>query len=351
MSTVDYPVRRVPAPLAVDMSTPPHFVPQPVPQDRASVFTTGGAQCAYFILVCIGLFLLIVLLPLSFGYITYSEVGMMRDIYGTTNTQTILTRGRHYIHPGLQELVKFDATYQQVSFLESNGQSLSVYANNGLQFSVDATFYYKINPETLSQTYTQYNLGYPSQVQNIAPSIIKNSAPTFTVLEYANNRVAVQNYIGEALAQVLANEVYVTANPTFFTITNVFYPNTTLQANLDSALSIQQNALSQSQQTLQLIVQQTSVDVEQILVQANITLAKAEADANVIVQNSLSQAQAIVLSANGLGIQYASSLLGLSNEDGSLTEFVQLVAMQQATAPHVVWGIGAGKAPVYTLSV
>jgi hypothetical protein len=42
--------------------------------------------------------------------------------------------------------------------------------------------------------------------------------------------------------------------------------------------------LSQSQQALQLINQETSVLVEQVLVQANITLAHAMAQANLIVQ-------------------------------------------------------------------
>ncbi len=67
-------------------------------------------------------------------------------------------------------------------------------------------------------------------------------------------------------------------------LTTSHYLRLQVQANLDSALAVQQNSLSQSQQALQLINQETSVLVEQVLVQANITLAHAMAQANLIVQ-------------------------------------------------------------------
>jgi hypothetical protein len=342
--------------ITVDRIEPVRSEPARQPPPSFETFSSqyGGVLCGCAILLAIGLFLIVVLVPLSFSYIEYNQVGMKREVYGTTDTHTILTRGRHKINPGLEQLVKFDATYQQVSFLDENGQSLSVYSSNGLQFNMDVIFYYKIDQERLSQTYTQYNLGYPVQVQNIAPSVIKNTAPQFAVLDYAHNRAHVQQVIGQALEQALSEQVYVNATSTFFVITNVFYPNTTLESNLDSALAVQQNALSQSQQALQLIIQETSVLVENVLVQANITLAKAVADSQVIIQNSISQSSAIVQSANGLGIQYAVQALGLSAEDGSLNEFVQLVSMQGAQNSRVVWGItqnGGNNQPVYTLSV
>ncbi len=334
-------------------NTGPEIIsPSPAPpQSTSSSFTMDQntkdeiCGCSIFWLI-IGIILVCIIVPLSFHYVRYDQYAFNRNIYGSTDTTHLITQGR-YFYPITHDLVTFPSTYQMVSFLNSQGTSLSVFSNEGLQFNIDVIFFYRLPSDTLGQIYNTYSTAYDSQVSNIAKAVLKNQAVSFTLDDYANNHQYIQSQFASSLSQTLTTQLKVYTPIYNVLLLNIYYPGSVINQNLQSAIEFQNNQVQQFQQAVDLIDIETSRLLSLIWANSNITINFANTSANAIVSNAVSVSSAIVTSARALGIQ--NTLNALNITDPSLRDqFFQITSiLDNANSPKVLFNINTN--PLLTL--
>ena len=104
--------------------------------DDYEINCDGGWPMTYALLF-IGLIVMVSTVPSSYHYVDYNQFGLVRDNYGDVQLSPTYAQGR-YFQPLTHSFVKFPATFVPVRFVSS------VFDDNGLEFDLHISFYYRI---------------------------------------------------------------------------------------------------------------------------------------------------------------------------------------------------------------
>lgn len=245
-------------------------------------------------------------IPLSFHYINYNEYSLEQNVYGNVNINKVYTKGRIFKTLNYK-FIKFPSTYQKIIF------DSTVFSENGLEFILTATTQYRLPMTNLGKIYNTYSTNYNSRVLNNAKQIVKNTASSFSVNSFLQNRTIIETTIGENMEVDLNIFVGVESPAKFFKITSIIFPDSIIETSLDTAISLQNNQIQVFQQNVDVIISDTNKIVSQITANTNRLLEFSLNTASLLVSNSISEATQITDIARSKGISDICNLLNITD--------------------------------------
>jgi regulator of protease activity HflC (stomatin/prohibitin superfamily) len=110
--------------------------------------------------------------------------------------------GAHY------RFIKIPRIYQSIDFTDAvnekpDGASLVARTSDGLAVSLDLSFQYRLTPEDTLSLFDKFALNYKQTIISVSRDVLRDTASTFSALEFFSNRSA----IGAAMKQDLKNEL------------------------------------------------------------------------------------------------------------------------------------------------
>jgi hypothetical protein len=279
--------------------------------------------------IIIPIIILIIVIPtiLSFGYINYTQCGFVQDIYGVVDTSKVLPYGRYLIGP-TKKIITFDALYNHVDLITQ------VFTDDGYQITIEISFWYKINSNTLAQTYNTYSTNYPYRILSIAQSLIKNNVTGYKIHDYIQRRENIEYSLGTLLQNKLFNDVFVDVPKRYFRILSI-KADALFANSLISAIQQQNNSIQQNQQLVSVINADTIQMVAEINANANLILEYADTEAKQIVQISQNTLINKINEARSDGIELIIKTLNISNPTIK-DELIKILAYIDANSTQIV---------------
>ena len=116
-------------------------------------------------------FLLVVLLPLSYAYLDYYEMGfLMSRVGGSVDTSEVYFGGRHYVGvPNTFKTYRADAHLVQL-------KEIKVYNKEKLEISLSCTLQYFLREEDLKVLHEKYGDSYRPVLETAIMAALKNEA-------------------------------------------------------------------------------------------------------------------------------------------------------------------------------
>lgn len=299
--------------------------------------------CVWLTIINIGLFLLIVLLPLSFVYVEWNEIAFVRDKFGTVDTSHVVEQGRHYL-PLTHELVKFPSTFQKVSFLTSDNTALSIFTQDGYQISIEIQFYYRLIPSNLKTVYDLYSMNYGIGVINLAKLTIRelsgsSSSGVYLPLQsYIDNRTHIANVYAHELERRTREQLSIDVPAKYFRIIKLGIPDDMIQRYQQTVIQLQNNEVSANTQQVLALEAQTEKMVSVINAQTNYTLTSAAIESDLIVKNAIIESNNIINNADIDGFNILCNLLNIVNP-ADIIEFAKILNMQNNPATKLFYNI------------
>jgi hypothetical protein len=255
----------------------------------------------FYTLSVIGLLLFVILMPLSFRGVEYNEYAFKRYIPSQTiYWDNVFEYGKWFWGAGYTSFT-FPRTLIEVRLI-----NLSIIPSSGLEFFLNATFYYRLNgtADSLHAVFKSFGTtGYNDQVTKLVIGDIKNNAPMFTVDEYLNNRFYVQDQLEDIIRVTLA-ENNIILDEGMFLMLSMQFPDRVLSKYLQTAVQAQQSITAQYEQEQTIIQQETNYMINLYLNNATYIQQTTAAQ----VQNVLVTANAtgynLIQEAEGAGLQY-----------------------------------------------
>jgi regulator of protease activity HflC (stomatin/prohibitin superfamily) len=244
----------------------------------------------------------------SFWYVSYSQYALRRNTYSGVDLTPTFTEGR-YFQTLVNSMVYFPSTYQEVTF-ESK-----TFAENGLEFDCQITFYYRLPKDSVGSIYNKYSTSYDTRVVNNAKQVAKNVASTFSVDNFLSNRTYIERKIAIELEPYLLDTVGVYAPADYFKIINIVFPETLMSKSLETAVALQNNQVQSYQQEVDLIEADTQKLKATIDAQTSRTIEYAKNQATQIITNAHSKATQILLVARSDGIDTVCNELEINSSD------------------------------------
>ena len=245
----------------------------------------------------------------SFHYINYNEYALKQNKYGSVSLAPTYDSGRYFLTLNY-DLITFPSTYQPVNFQST------VFAENGMEFILYITFYYKLPKDSLGNIYNIYSLNYGQRIENNAKNIIKNIAPKYSIQDYLSNRMIIEQDFATNISTNIFNVVGVVVPLNYVRITNIIFPDILISTSLDSALALQKNQLNLIKQSVQLISAQTDQMVANITAQTQLLLQNTNNTATQITNIAQTEGDKIINVARSSGLAYLFDTLNItSNTD------------------------------------
>ncbi|GFR77964.1 peptidase, partial [Elysia marginata] len=154
----------------------------------------------FTILFCLGLLLLVILLPISFVYVEYHEYALSRNSWTGTVDYSEVYEGGCYLLAPQDELIWFDAT---AHFLQ---QSLEIMDSTGLSIGLDISLQYFLKRGEVPRLFQKHHHGYHKVIHYLVESTIKNTAVGFTLDQYRLHRQEVEARIFSTVRRVLSGD-------------------------------------------------------------------------------------------------------------------------------------------------
>ncbi|XP_036356618.1 uncharacterized protein LOC115228206 isoform X2 [Octopus sinensis] len=126
-------------------------------------------------LIVIGILLLIILLPLSFSYLDYYELGVVRNkVTGSVSLDRVYSNGRYVIGPSHEfKVFKADAHVEYIN-------NIRVFTSDKLEVGLSGAFQYFLRLNQLAYLHKKYDVYYKDKVVKKANEAIKNVVTGFT---------------------------------------------------------------------------------------------------------------------------------------------------------------------------
>ena len=288
-------------------------------------------------LICIGIIgviLLIVLLPVSYNYIEYYEIGFKKNtVSNTVDISQVYGPGRYLWAPE-DSVVTFPSTYQHIEFLDDD---LLVFSQTGLEFNLEADIYYRLTEENLANIYQDFGTNYHDRFVEAIRASIKNTAPNFSVDEFVRNRTDITQIMFNNINNDLA-DLNIKIDENKFFLGRISFPDLVKNVFLNTAVQQLQNDQSLLQQQVTLIDRST----EQILasIDANITivLQQSLAEAESIVRKSEAEAKKIFEEATGQGIGNLFAQLNVTSVSDREMIFKLFSILDNENDPQLIVG-------------
>lgn len=265
-------------------------------------------------IICIGVILVCILVPLSYKYVSPYEYAFVRNRFGTIDTDEVIGPSVRKFYPLQYTLVYFPSTLQEVSF---NDNPISIFTRDGLQVKMTITFYFRLAKENLKNIYTKYGVNYLPVVLSQAQLTVKNFAGSVgssrTLTELLEQREKVESELAVFFRDQMLSIVGITVPIQYFKIGHIFIPSTSISQYLATVVQVENSTVVKNVQDLAAIRAETGTILTSFI--ANETTIKVTADinANLVIGNSEGVAQGIVLTARAKGIENFFKLLNITD--------------------------------------
>jgi hypothetical protein len=264
----------------------------------------------------------------SYWYVSYDQYALRRDTYSGVQSHPTYEEGRYFLTLD-NSLVYFPSTYQEVSFVGAT------FADNGLEFDLYITFYYRLPKESVVEIYNEFSTYYDSKIINNAKQVTKNVASTFTVDNFLQNRTYIEKTIAEALEPYLMDTIGVEAPKEYFKIINIVFPDSLIETSLETAIALQNNEIQLYQQSVDVIEADTEKMKASIDADTTRTLEYANNQAEQIISNSESIATKIGLVARSDGLERVFSALNITASEDK-TRLTKVFAVMDNTNQYTM---------------
>lgn len=241
------------------------------------------------ILMCIGAFLMVVLLPISFSYVEAGQVGLPEnrvsgnvDEDGRVYTMTLEQNGRYYLGPD-KTIQPFDARVQQKVF------ELDVIASNSRGFELHVVCFYRIKQAEVGQLFTKFTQNWETPAQNEVVSTIKSIAPQFDIPDYVTNLNHIRSVMAYELTTALDADHLVTVDYKLLILRADFTGDINNQY-LQTVVQVQTNERQLIQREVDIITQDTETQRQAILANKTLVEATGQANATRIVETARAEA-------------------------------------------------------------
>lgn len=265
--------------------------------------------CVY-LSVPIGLLLLVILLPLSFHGVDYNQYAFKRNtISQNIDWSTVYSNGNWFWGVGYTSFV-FPKTLIQVNLV-----NLSIIPTSGLEFFLNATFFYRLNgtADALHNLFQNFGTtGYNDQVTKLVIGDIKNAAPIFTVDDYLSRRFYVEDELESIIRPTLAQNNIILDEGMFFLLSMQF-PDRVLGKYLQTGVQAQQTTTAMYEQNQTLIEQETQYMINMYTNNASYVSQTTAAEVNNKITIANATGYNLVQEAEGSGLQYFLNQIPLTN--------------------------------------
>ncbi|XP_031551527.1 uncharacterized protein LOC116288824 [Actinia tenebrosa] len=161
---------------------------------------TGAKRCVIGVLA-LGLVLLVILLPMSFGNVEYYEIAFTKQkSTGKVDLSRVYASGRYLIGPDYTfKAFPADAHFEYL-------KDIAIATNDKIEATVSCAFQYFLKAEDLKYIHQEYDLYYKPVVQSTANAAIKARTSSIGVMEFIKQRQTVENEIFKAVAERLGGK-------------------------------------------------------------------------------------------------------------------------------------------------
>jgi len=289
-----------------------------------------GSICAFF---CIGVLLIIILIPTSIADIAQTEIAIE---YGRLDreitTDRVFTEGRYY-NSLLHTFFRFNRTLQTLDL--SGEVQIECLSSEGLDMRLDITTQYQINPDNLVDIFREYGLeeNYVPYLNSITRDGIKDVCSNFTGQDFFLRRGEIETAITDALV-IVYQESNSYSTSQLVQLRNVMHPSTYDQANRE---------IQQIEQELDRLARERV----EFLTRATTELLAAEENAEILRIQSEAEAGAIIVEADQLALaetelwtRRAQGLQSIRNglndtSDQAILDYLRYDAIIQQTQPII----------------
>jgi len=290
--------------------------------------------CSIF--TCIGVILVVILVPLSFSYVDYDELAFRRNTLSNFVDQDEVFHNGRYFWGLTSRPLTFPSIFQR---FEYRGTDLEVFSAGGLAFMLDVDLYYRLNPSDLSNIFTDFGTEYDSRIRDEAIASIKNTATMFSVDDFVINRPQIVDRMFENLNRDL-EQVHVQIEPEKLLLRRIIFPDNIRTIFLRTAVQDLENNRAILQRDVDLFNIETQQFVESI--RANVTIVNQTATslAQATVLNARAQADEIRQEAIGTGLDIFFTTLNFQDPTSRERIFELYSIIDSQNGARVIVGDG-----------
>ena len=265
------------------------------------------------VLFSIAVICILIMVPLGYQYVEWNEFAIRKNVASNkVDYENVYGNGQYFW--GLaRRAIKFKNTVNTVNFDVKSDDALIIFTEAGLELEIDCSFQWVVIKDELGMLYKNYALTYPTQIESIARSILKNVAPQYELEDYYQQRDNITKSMYDSLKTGLREKMNV--NVTFFQLNFVTLPNLVLNRLLNIAVQSQLNLKERYVQEAQIIRQTTQTMANEIRANATVINSSAIADASYILQQANAQAFQVIQNAKREAYQSLFLELGLNTTE------------------------------------
>jgi hypothetical protein len=266
------------------------------------------------ILICTSitsLFLILLLVPLSFSRVAYYEIGLIKSrSTGIVNRNIVYQAGNHYIGPD-NYFVIYPASIQTKLFEKLSIWSRASSEDAGIFLEIDISFQWKLDPDSIGLLYNKIGTNWNTLVSNLAISAIKNEAVKWSADEYLVKRRLIEKNMFTSVSDILIDQA--NCNVTSLQLRDINFPVSFYERKLESAIQMQKNIAEAYNSSANIIRGETSQLVQYINNKAVQAIKFAESQAVNIKSLAETRATKVLQDARITGLTLIKKELGLTN--------------------------------------
>lgn len=255
----------------------------------------SAAGTAGVCLIATALLLMIIMLPSSFVYFGYDEIGFIKyTVNNNVNTDKTYELGRYYTGPFFKAVV-FPRNHQRIN------SRLAIFTDDGQEFNINLVTFYRLDINRLAEMYDNFGTtSWNNQASIRIDSTIKSMAPMYKIDDYITmrNQIVEEFFYGNDIYDGLASDlesIGMILELDKFWMAEVEVPDAIMQRNLDAAVQLQVNEMEENNREV-LLVETETIRLEAIIL-GNITRVQAGGDAEAQNINAAADASILTLDA------------------------------------------------------
>lgn len=260
---------------------------------------------------CIGLFLIVLLIPLAHSKVEFYQTGLkMQRSTSEVDRSELWHVGNHFIGPDYT----FKLYQTSLNYFEEDMEVWTKSGDDdaGTSVTLTVSFQYKLRKQDLPALYSLVALNFAPLVKSKAIDSIKNTAPLFGVDSYLTHRSHVESSLRSNVSAAIA-DVY--ADIYGFQMNFIKLEDDYRLSRLNAAIQIETNEKEEYVQEASIVRAKTTVDTIRIENNASRVLAQAEADASLITNKATYNAKALLETARNNGLKKLFNNLDLNTEE------------------------------------
>lgn len=270
--------------------------------------------CSFFGIILLGFFVWL----WTVHFIAYDEMCLVRHRLGSVYKEPILKQGIHNLAPW-KGTVCFPSTMQEVRF------NSTAFSDSGVAFIMEIEFYYQLPTANLFQIYNRFSVNYHASVLSNSRKTISNLAGHFSVSDFMGNRTYIESVLSKGISTAMDDQVHVRADPAFFRIINIVFPENIVANSLKSAIALQSNELQSNLQAVNLMKADTKQLIATILAASTQSVQNSISKSNAIIKTASFESENILISARSEGIGHVIKTVGIPAN--LVSEFVNVMAL------------------------